>query len=144
VESDLTPELSARVLLEVPFHDVDALEVVWHGHYYKYFEIARTALLRSLHYDVEEQRNDGCVWPIVESSCRYLRPLRYGMKIHVTSVLREYEYRLVIDYVITDAESGERLTTGRTTQVAVDPLSGRLRFDPPQRIRDILASRSRS
>ncbi len=32
---------------EVPFHDVDALRVVWHGHYYKYLELARTALFRS-------------------------------------------------------------------------------------------------
>ncbi|MEZ4452430.1 MAG: hypothetical protein R3B09_23395 [Nannocystaceae bacterium] len=23
---------------EVPFHDVDALRIVWHGHYYKYME----------------------------------------------------------------------------------------------------------
>ena len=25
----------------MPFHDVDALHVVWHGHYYKYLELAR-------------------------------------------------------------------------------------------------------
>jgi acyl-CoA thioester hydrolase len=31
--------------LEIPFHDVDMMQVVWHGHYAKYFEIARCALL---------------------------------------------------------------------------------------------------
>jgi acyl-CoA thioester hydrolase len=31
-----------RVELDVPFHDVDLQRVVWHGHYYKYFEVART------------------------------------------------------------------------------------------------------
>ena len=35
-----------RVELEVPFHHVDALGVVWHGHYLEYLEPARTALLR--------------------------------------------------------------------------------------------------
>ena len=35
-----------EVELEVPFHDVDMLQLVWHGHYYKYFELARTQLLR--------------------------------------------------------------------------------------------------
>ena len=35
------------VEIEVPFHDVDALRIVWHGHYYKYLELARTQLLRS-------------------------------------------------------------------------------------------------
>ncbi|MDH3602364.1 MAG: hypothetical protein OEU26_22345, partial [Candidatus Tectomicrobia bacterium] len=30
----------AEVCFEVPFHDVDMMGVVWHGHYYKYFELA--------------------------------------------------------------------------------------------------------
>ena len=40
-----------RVQLEVPFHDVDRLGVVWHGHYFKYFELARTRLLRAIGLD---------------------------------------------------------------------------------------------
>ncbi|WP_343034423.1 hypothetical protein [Candidatus Methylobacter favarea] len=31
--------------IEIPFHDIDMMEVVWHGHYAKYFESARCALL---------------------------------------------------------------------------------------------------
>ena len=34
-----------RVEHEVPFHDVDMTLRVWHGHYYKYLELARTARL---------------------------------------------------------------------------------------------------
>jgi acyl-CoA thioester hydrolase len=29
----------------VPFFDVDSMNVVWHGHYVKYLEVARCALL---------------------------------------------------------------------------------------------------
>ena len=29
----------------VPFFDVDTMHVVWHGHYIKYLEVARCALL---------------------------------------------------------------------------------------------------
>ena len=29
----------------VPFFDVDTMNVVWHGHYVKYLEVARCALL---------------------------------------------------------------------------------------------------
>jgi len=42
----------ATVELTVPFHDVDVLHVVWHGHYYKYLEVARTALMKSAGLDV--------------------------------------------------------------------------------------------
>ena len=31
--------MQAEVVIEVPFHDVDIMNVVWHGHYLKYFEI---------------------------------------------------------------------------------------------------------
>jgi acyl-CoA thioester hydrolase len=30
----------------VPFFDVDTMNVVWHGHYVKYLEVARCALAR--------------------------------------------------------------------------------------------------
>ena len=41
------PKLEAAIEVEVPFHDVDAMTVAWHGHYLKYFELARTQLLRA-------------------------------------------------------------------------------------------------
>ena len=41
----------AEVELEVPFHDIDAMQIVWHGRYVKYLEQARTALMRGLGFD---------------------------------------------------------------------------------------------
>ena len=48
-----TPEarLQHSVEIEIPFHDVDMMEVAWHGHYVKYFEIARCALLDQFDYN---------------------------------------------------------------------------------------------
>ena len=36
--------------LDVPFFDCDPLGVVWHGHYFKYLELARSAMLGPLGY----------------------------------------------------------------------------------------------
>ena len=58
----------SEVFVEVPFHDVDIMRIAWHGHYVKYFEIARTALIRELDYDIDAMERDGFAWPIVESS----------------------------------------------------------------------------
>ena len=63
-------ELQATVEILVPFHDVDWMQVVWHGHYYKYFEVARTKLLQSIGYDVHEMKASGYSWPVVESNCK--------------------------------------------------------------------------
>lgn len=124
-------KLSASVDTEIPFHDVDAMEVAWHGHYLKYFELARCQLLRRFDYDYPQMQTSGYLWPIVECQLKYVRPARYGQSIRITADLVEWENRLKIAYTIQDASSGERLTRGMTIQVAVAADSGELQFVSP-------------
>jgi acyl-CoA thioester hydrolase len=49
---------------EIPFHDVDMM--VWHGHYAKYFEIARR-LLEQIDYNYPQTRDSGYAWPVIDS-----------------------------------------------------------------------------
>lgn len=121
----------AETIIEVPFHDVDVMEVVWHGHYVKYFEVARTALLRLIDFDYPQMRETGYVWPVVECYLKYVRPARYGQRLLLRARLGEYENRLKISYEIFCAASGERLTKGYTVQVAVDKKTGDLQFISP-------------
>jgi acyl-CoA thioester hydrolase len=123
--------LSATVDIEVPFHDVDVMAVVWHGHYIKYLEIARCALLRMFNYDYPQMRASGYAWPIVECQLKYVRPARFGQWIQVRATLVEHENRIRIAYEVRDRDSGERLTKGLTTQVAVDMASGELQLVAP-------------
>ena len=107
------PDLpKAEVQLSVPFHDVDMMEIVWHGHYAKYFEIARCALLDSISYNYVEMKDSGYAWPIIELKTRFIKPARFGQDILVKAKVAEYELRLKIDYLIVDAEQGTRLTKG--------------------------------
>jgi acyl-CoA thioester hydrolase len=115
----------------VPFHDVDAMDVVWHGHYAKYFELARTRLLQSIDYDYPQMRESGFLWPIVEMRTKFVRPLRYGQTLRIVAELLEYENRLKVGYVIYDVSSAERLSEGHTIQVAIDAESQELQFASP-------------
>jgi acyl-CoA thioester hydrolase len=124
-------KLVASVTLEVPFHDVDAMNVAWHGHYVKYFELARCALLRRFDYDYPQMQASGYMWPVVECQLKYVRPALYGQHLCVEATLLEYENRIRIGYVIRDLASGERLTKGSTTQVAVDATTRELQFVSP-------------
>ncbi|WP_425219917.1 acyl-CoA thioesterase [Ralstonia solanacearum] len=123
--------LSASALTEVPFHDVDAMNVCWHGHYLKYFEIGRAALLRAFDYDYPEMHASGYLWPVVEAHLKYVRPATYGQRIAVRATLLEYENRLKIGYEIADCASGQRLTKGHTVQVAVCAATSELQFVSP-------------
>ena len=131
-------ELSAAVDVEVPFHDVDAMQVAWHGHYVKYFELARCALLRRFDYDYPQMQASGYLWPIVECHLKYIRPARYRQNLSVQATLIEYENRIKIAYQIRDRETGERLTKGYTVQVAVDAATRELQFvSPPMVFRNL-------
>ncbi len=132
-------EWKAEILLEVPFHDVDIMGVAWHGHYVKYFEAARGALLRALDYDYPQMRDSGYLWPVVECQLKYVRPARYGQALRVSARLVEYENRLKIAYEVFDVASGLRLTRGHTVQVAVDAVNEELQFVSPEALLERVA-----
>lgn len=111
--------LGAEVRIKVPFYDVDTLQVAWHGHYAKYLEEARCALLERIGYDYDAMRADGYAWPVIDLHIRYARPARFGQSIAVRAELVEWLNRLVINYLVTDAATGTRLTRATTTQIAV-------------------------
>ena len=125
------PELRAEITLSIPFHDCDMMEVAWHGHYAKYFELARCALLEQIDYNYPQMRDSGYAWPVIELQVRYARPLRFDQRIRVSATLKEYEHRLKIAYQVRDAVSGERLTRGHTIQVAVDMRTREMCFASP-------------
>lgn len=121
----------AEVLIDIPFHDVDLTGVAWHGHYAKYCEIARCALLDKVAYNYKEMKESGFLWPVIELKLRYAHPARLGQKIKVKAILREFELRLKIDYLIADAETGARLSKGHTIQVPVDMQTQKMVFGAP-------------
>jgi acyl-CoA thioester hydrolase len=121
----------AEVEIEVPFHDVDVMGVVWHGHYVKYFEIARCALLDQIDYNYPQMKESGYAWPVIDIRIRYPRPLHFRQRIRVKAVLEEWEMRLKVGYLIVDAETGERLTRGYSVQVALDMQSGEMLLASP-------------
>jgi acyl-CoA thioester hydrolase len=112
--------LQAEVEVLVPFFDVDSMDVVWHGHYVKYFEVARCALLDRIGHNYTQMRDAGYAWPIIDVQLRYMRGARFNQRIVVRADLVEWENRLKINYLISDADTGERMTRGSTVQVAVE------------------------
>ena len=111
--------------IEVPFFDVDMMQVVWHGHYVKYLEQARRALFADLGCDYLAMQASGYAWPVVDLQLRYIRPAVFSQYLTVRAELKEWETRLKIHYLITDRASGERVTRASSVQVAVAISTGR-------------------
>jgi acyl-CoA thioester hydrolase len=126
------PIHQVTVVIEVPFHDVDMMEIVWHGYYAKYFEIARCDLLDKINYNYEQMRDSGYAWPIVDLSIRYIKPAVFRQTIAVSAMLVEWENRLKINYLINDKATETKLVKGHTIQVAVNRATGILCLESPK------------
>lgn len=123
--------IQAEAIIEIPFHDVDVMRVAWHGHYVKYFEIARCKLLDKIDYNYPQMEASGYAWPVIDLRVRYAQPLAFQQKIKVIAELVEWENRMKINYQIQDLETGKRLTKGYTVQVAVDMRNEEMQFASP-------------
>ncbi len=124
-------QLSTSVDIEIPFHDCDPMNVVWHGNYPKYFEVARCKLLRLFNYDYLNMIASGYIWPIVDMRIKYVGSAKFTQRIKVSASLVEYEHRIKINYLITDKQSGAKLTKGYTVQAAVSIESNELQLESP-------------
>src|SRR5215470_10393514 len=111
--------ISAEAITQAQFYDVDATQVVWHGNYARYLELARCALMEKIGYSYPEMASSGYVWPVVDMRIKYVRPIRLGQRIRLCAELIEYENRIKIDYRIVDVATGQLLSKAQTTQLAI-------------------------
>lgn len=130
--------ITSQTNILVPFHDVDSMNVAWHGHYVKYLEVARCEFLDLFSYGYQAMRDSGFAWPVVDMRIKYLRPLLFGQTISVECTLVEWEHRLKINYLIRDAVTQEKLTKAYTVQVAVDMQKQEMQFESPAILRRCL------
>jgi acyl-CoA thioester hydrolase len=128
----MKPDLSHEIDVTPAFFDVDVMEIVWHGHYVKYLELARSALLAKYDYDYPKMRESGYAWPIVDMRLKYVKPAAYGQALKVRAQIVEWENRLRIEYLIRDAKTGARLNSASTIQVAVDLATREMCFVCPE------------
>lgn len=129
----------ATVRLCIPFCDVDAMQVVWHGNYFKYFDAARDRLFRDAGIDLYRGFEDsGLVFPITRTQTKHIRPLRLRDEVDCTAVLVEAECRLVVEFEVRLAATGTLCAKGRTEQAAVRLADGTLELRLPEPMRRAL------
>jgi acyl-CoA thioester hydrolase len=124
--------LIAETEIAIRFNEVDALGIVWHGNYVKYFEDGREAFGNK--YDLNFQQvyvNDGFVTPIVTVECNYKQSLKYGDRAIIeTRYVQSKASKIIFEYSIFRASDRQLMTTGKTVQVFVSR-SGELFYTVP-------------
>ena len=137
----MTQSVSTSVTLKVPYYDVDLMQIVWHGNYLKYFEVARQALFKKYGLDLQRyMENTRYIFPVVRSTIKHIWPLRFNDEFICTAVLQEARVKIVLDFEIKLTSNGKICTTGRSEQVAVLFPEMEMVFQIPEEIQKALCS----
>ncbi len=95
--------------------------VVYHSHYLVWCEIGRTDHIRGSGMSYREMERRGITLAVAEAALRYRAPARYDDMVRVATTLSDVSSRAItFDYVITNADTTERLATARTLLLSLD------------------------
>ena len=107
--------------VRVRYAETDKMGVVYHTNYLVWFEIGRTELLRMRGSTYRELEERGVYLPVLEASCRYLRPAVYDDVIRIeTTCERVKRVQLRFHYRLVRPADGAVLAEGSTLHVATD------------------------
>jgi acyl-CoA thioester hydrolase len=112
-----------HVEIRVIYADTDAMGIVYHTNYIKWFEIGRTELLRSMGIVYAEMESQGYNLPLTEAYCHYLLPARYD-QIIILETEMEYLKRasMKFNYIISDEDKEKILVEGYTVHACTNNL----------------------
>lgn len=126
-----------EIELRVRYAETDQMRIVYHANYLVWCEIGRTEYIRSVVGSYADVERKGIALAVVEASLRFHSPARYDNLISVSTTLRDVRSRAAtFDYLISNAETGEKLVTASTTLASTDP-DGRV-VSMPVDLRDAL------
>lgn len=123
--------VTATAQTQAQFHDIDPMNVVWHGNYPRFMELARVALLDEIDYSYDAMVESGYSWPVVEMNIRYAHPVVLRETVLVTAGLVEWENRLKIDFEIRNKDTQKRLCKAYSVHVAVDMANQTMQWETP-------------
>ena len=109
------PVRAHSIEFRVRYAETDQMQVVYHSNYLIWCEMGRTEFIRAVGTPYAELERQNVTLAVVEASMRFHSAARYDNLIRVTTTVREVRSRTItFDYVITNAETGERFVTAST------------------------------
>lgn len=105
---------TAETRVRVRYAETDQMGVVYHSHYFQYFEVARAESIRQLGYTYADMEKEGVIMPVVEVQAKYLRPAFYDQLLTIKTILKELPVHHKIEFhQEVFNEQQELLVTGR-------------------------------
>lgn len=107
--------------IRVIYADTDAMGIVYHTNYIKWFEIGRAELLREMNIPYSQIEAMGYNLPLTEIHCFYLQPARYDQIILIeTEIVYLRRASIKFSYVIFDEKKENILVEGESIHACIN------------------------
>jgi acyl-CoA thioester hydrolase len=114
-------QLTNRTEVPVRFSEVDALGIVWHGHYLKFFEDGREAFGRQYGLGYLDIHKEEFVVPLVKINIDYKKTVKYGETIIIeTTYVDSPAAKIMFNYKLYRSSDLAVVATGESIQVFMD------------------------
>jgi acyl-CoA thioester hydrolase len=124
--------LSSEIEIDIRFSETDAMGVVWHGNYLKFFEDGREHFGKTYGLEYLTIYDSGYFTPIVKSEIDHKAPVYYGQAIKViTRYIASKSAKIMFEYEVVNTTTNELAATGKTMQVFLDKESRTLELLTP-------------
>ena len=118
--------MPVTVAYRVNFYDTDAMEVVHHANYIRWFELGRVAYLRRLGITLNALMDAGYVFPITKVSAEFQAPGRFDDELAIeTTATALTKVKMAFSYRILN-EKGTLLVRGFSENVFTSRATGRI------------------
>jgi acyl-CoA thioester hydrolase len=119
-DSQSAQELSLSYEFQVPFYDLDGIQMVWHGNYVKYMEDAREKFGAKFGFEYLHIFNSGYVAPVVDMHLKYRASARISDVLQMTiKYIPTRAAKMVFQYTITRPKDNALIIEAETTQLFV-------------------------
>jgi acyl-CoA thioester hydrolase len=106
--------------LRVRYAETDQMQVVYHSNYLIWCEVGRTDFMRQHGMSYSDMEKGGIGLTVCDFSVRLHASARYDDLVRVATTLTDVRSRQVtFEYLLTNADTGERLATARTMLISI-------------------------
>jgi acyl-CoA thioester hydrolase len=111
-------KLISEVEFDIRFSETDAMGVVWHGNYLKFFEDGREAFGKKFGIEYLDIYSKGYFTPIVKSKINHKSSIDYGHRAKIiTTLIPSRAAKIIFEYEIINLTTGKTSAIGSTMQV---------------------------
>jgi len=133
--------LTHKTTIRVRYGDTDKMGFVYHANYFRWFEVGRSEMFRSMGIPYKSIESKGVFLPLSEMHCKFNAPSQYDDILLIeTSIDTRYKAGMKFDYKIFNEDGKKRLANGYTKHACMDN-NGRV-VRPPKFLMDIISKNS--